>query len=159
MSEFQDAVNEVEVGPKDNRVKVVLPRMTLKKIMAVTHAVDKLVKSAQEKSPQFFELFSGRTDTTGIGLEIVKLLPTMLPPILDEVIEVIAIYINKDKEWVSDNMDVEDLVAVATPFFGAIMAQATHVVNPLSNMFQKQETSQPSSQNSSTSLDSATDGK
>jgi septum formation topological specificity factor MinE len=136
----------VFVGEKGDEgrgtTEIELPRLTLGKIIAVTKAVETLMSSAKEKSPQLFELFTKNkeNDNMQVGVELVKLLPSILPTILEEITEVIAIYINKDKEWVKNTMDVEDLVAIATPFFENILSQGSHIVGPLSNLFPKQET-------------------
>lgn len=141
----------VKVGP-DKEIDIELPRLTLKKIMLVTGAVEKLVKTAQEKSPQLFELFSktGETDKNQLTMEVVKLIPALLPVIMEEVTEVIAIYIGKDKDWVQDNLDVEDLVAIGTPFFQNILQQGNHLLGPLANLFPKNEAEKASTEPSQT---------
>lgn len=133
----------IMIGEEKN-IPVELPRLTLKKIMAVTDGVDKLVNAAREKSPQVFELFNRNGNSTDIslGMELVKLLPSILPVLMNEITNVLATYLNKDKEWVEDNMDMEDLVAVATPFFGNILRQGTHLTGALSNLFPKQSDQQ-----------------
>lgn len=140
MSEvFQnDNKQYVKIGGSEEAIE--LPRLTLKKILALTGAVDTLVKVAKEKSPELFELFTknDKNDNMSLGMELVKLAPSLLPVLLQEITNVIAIYIGQPKEWVEDNMDMEDLVAVATPFFVSISKQANHVLGPLSNLFPKQ---------------------
>lgn len=141
MSEvFQETKNSVMIG-ENKDVEILLPRLTLKKILALTEAVDTLVKAAKEKSPQLFEIFTKNqnNDNLSVGVELVKLAPSILPVLLGEISQVLAIYINRDKEWVEDNLDLEDLVAIATPFFGHISKQASHILGPLSNLFPKQQ--------------------
>jgi hypothetical protein len=138
--EFQDKKKTITLG-NDEKTVITLPRLSLKKILALTKAVDTLVRVAKEKSPELFTLLSqtNRDDNLTLGVELVKLAPTLLPVLMDEVSQVIGIYIDKDKEWVEDNMDLEDLVAVATPFFGLIFSQASHVMAPLANLMPKAE--------------------
>lgn len=156
---FQEQKDVIMIGPNKD-IEVPLPRLTLKKIMAVTGAVDKLIKSAKDKSPQLFDLFTKNSDTSNlsVGVELVKLVPSLLPVIMEEMVDVIAIYLGKPKEWVEDNMDMEDLVATAQPFFVSIMKQANHVLGPLSKLFPKAEVLPEQSQTSSTSSLAPTDG-
>ena len=136
----------VKVGP-NKELEVELPRLTLKKIMLVTGAVEKLVNVAKEKSPQLFELFS-ESDRSNLGIEVMKLVPSLLPVLLNEVTEVLALYTGKEKSWVEDNCDMEDLMAIATPFFQDILAQSRHLIGPLASLFPKNavEISPPPSQ-------------
>lgn len=124
----------VMVGDEKN-IEVALPRLSLKKIMAVTDAVDKLVQSAKEKSPQLFEVFGANKDELNLGMEVVKILPNILPVLMEEITKVLAIYLDKDQEWIKDNFDMEDLVAVATPFFENILNQGSHVTKAFQQMF------------------------
>jgi hypothetical protein len=119
--------------------EIVLPRMTLKKIMAVTDGMDKLVQSAKEKSPQVFEIFNKTDDNLSLGLEIVKVLPSILPLLMSEIINILSVYLEKDKDWIENNFDMEDLVAVATPFFEDILKQGSHLTDALTRMFPKKE--------------------
>jgi len=124
----------VKIG-ENKDIELELPRLTLSKIMAVTSGIDKLVSTAREKSPQVFELFSGKDEGVNLGLELVKMLPSILPVIMNEMTSVIGAYLGKDKQWIEDNMDMEDLVAVATPFFASILQQGNHLTNALGQMF------------------------
>jgi len=155
---FQSDRQVVMVGEKKD-IEVVIPRLTLKKIMAVTGSVDRLVKSAKEKSPELFDLFTkDGVENKNLAVELVKLTPTILPIILQDVIDILSIYLDKPKEFIED-MDVADLVAVATPFFVDISKQGNHLLGPLGSLFQKSATSQPQSENSSTSSEPTTDGQ
>jgi hypothetical protein len=125
-------------------LEVILPRLTLKKIMAVTDGVDKLVNAAKEKSPQVFELFNKNDGNISIGIEVVKLLPAILPILMTEITNVLAAYLDKEPAWVQENMDMEDLVAVATPFFANILKQGNHLTGALGQMFPKSADQQTS---------------
>jgi len=129
----------------NNGEKVVLPRMTLGKILAVTDGVAKLVETAKDKAPELFSVITSSAqsdeDAVNIGASIVKTLPSLLPIIMHELTSVLAAYLDKDQKWILDNMDMEDLVAVSTPFFGSILKQGNHLLGPLNQMLGKIKTS------------------
>lgn len=133
MSEaFQDA-------PKvklKNGEEVVLPRLTIGKIMGVAKSVQSLVKAAKEEAPEIFELISGKSPENAAA-HLVQSLPTLFPLLLDQIVDVLAAYLNKDREWINDNMDMEDLVNIATPFFENILKQGNYLLGPLSGVMQK----------------------
>lgn len=125
----------VEIELK-NGEKVILPRLTLGKIVAVTDSMNTLISIAQEKTPQLFDVISGKSGDNA-GSQIIQMLPTILPYLISELIIVISAYLGKEEDWVKDNMDMEDLVAVATPFFGDILVQGKHLIAPVTEALKK----------------------
>lgn len=119
-----------------NKEVIQLPRLTLGKIMHVTDSVNKLVDTAKEKTPQVFDILSGKMGED-VGGQLLQVLPTLLPYLLNNLVEVISKYLDKEEDWVKDNMDMEDLVAVATPFFADILVQGKHLFGPLTDALQK----------------------
>lgn len=120
-----------------NGDEITLPRMTLGKILATTDSMGKLIEAIKKKAPDLFDLFSGTNnqDNEQLGMHVIKALPVVIPLVADEVVTVLASYLNKDKQWILDQMDVEDLVAVATPFFASTTQQTNHLLKALNQAF------------------------
>lgn len=137
MSEEQEkkAFTDPEEITLVNGEKVVLPRLTIGKILALTEGMDELISTAKQKAPGIFELFNGGAENN--PAELVQALPQLIPLLLSQIVKVLSTYLGKDKKWVEENMDLEDLVAVATPFFGSTIKQANHILGPLNNLFKK----------------------
>jgi len=115
---------------------VTLPRLTIGKIMAVTGAMSNLITAVKEKSPEVFEMLSGKEDQN-IGVKMVQTLPQVFPVVLKEVVNVLSIYLNKDTKDIEENYDMEDLVAIAIPFFADITRQGSKVMGPLNDLMAK----------------------
>ena len=127
-----------------NGEKVVLPRLTIGKIMDVTDAMNELMDSAKEKTPQIFDLFTGK-ENDNIGMRLVQTLPTLLPVLLVQVVNLLSKYLGKDVKYVKENMDMEDMVNILTPFFGGILAQGNHLLGPLNQALQGLSKTSPQS--------------
>lgn len=124
--------------------EVVLPHMTIGKILNVTHALSALVKKAKEEHPELLEFGDDwDKDANAIGLKIIKALPELLPSVADQVIDVIAAYLNKETTWVKESMDLEDLTKVIFPFFEAFTAQGNHLVGAFNKLFPKNPLDKP----------------
>jgi len=113
-----------------NGEEVVLPPLTLKKILLVTKSVSVFVDEVKKHLPNLVQdidslgdTSTSSTHTLSIGAKIIESLPSILPVVIEQLIDVIATYLGKEKEWVLDNMDMEDLVNVAGPFFLVILSQ------------------------------------
>lgn len=124
-------VNEKKTIKLTTGEDLVLPRMTLGKILAVTNAISTLVKAVKKEYPDLFK--GNETDMAAIGMHILNFLPEMLPTIGNEIIGVIATYLGKPPTWVADTMDAEDLVNVATPFLQTIMKQGNHLLGAINS--------------------------
>jgi hypothetical protein len=122
-----------------NGETVDLPRLTVGKIMVVTDAMSTLITSAKEKSPEIFEIISGKAGDN-IGAQLVQTLPQLLPLLLEQIVNVLSLYLVRDAEWIKETMDMEDLVAVATPFFADILKQGNKVMGPLNEALKKAQT-------------------
>lgn len=119
-----------------NGEEITLPRLTIGKIMAVTDAMSVLIDSAKEKSPEIFNIIGGKSGEN-VGVKLVETLPALFPLLLEQIVNVLSKYLGKDAEWIKDNMDMEDLVAVATPFFGGILKQGNHLLGPINEALAK----------------------
>jgi hypothetical protein len=126
-------VNEAKVIKLTSGEEITLPRMTLGKILAVTNAISTLVKAVKKEYPDLFK--DSEVDVAALGLHIIRCLPEMLPVIGDQIVGVIATYIGKESKWVMANMDIEDLVNVATPFLQITMQQGNHLLGAINKGF------------------------
>jgi hypothetical protein len=131
---FTPVTNTVTL--KNGKV-VPLPRLTLGKIMLVTDGVTKLTDAVKEKAPGLFEIFAGSKDNMQLGADIMKIVPSVLPVVLHEVVDVLSAYTGIGKPEILDEWDAEDLVNVATPFFASILEQGNHLLNPLKGLIPK----------------------
>lgn len=140
-------VNEKRTLILSNGEQVVLPRMTIGKILSVTNAISILVKAVKKEYPDFFK----NEDYGTIAMQFIKCLPEMFPVIGEQVVGVIATYLGKDNAWVNDVMDMEDLVAVATPFLQTIMAQGNHLLGAINQSLGKSPSPDQNTETSTTS--------
>jgi len=136
MSEDKPFQNELAKAMLSNGEEVTLPRLTIGKILAVTDAMSVLISSAKEKSPEIFEMLSGKGGDN-IGGQLVQTLPQLLPLLINQVVNVLGIYLGKDTAEIKENWDMGDVVAVATPFFADITAQGSKVLGPLNEALSK----------------------
>jgi len=114
--------------------EIKLPRMTIGKILSVTHALSELAKVTKEKHPELLDSTDWEKDPGSAGARILKALPEILPTVADQIIDIVATYLNKDTDWIKENMDLEDLAKVAFPFFEAFMAQSNHLVGAFNSL-------------------------
>ncbi len=114
--------------------EVTLPRMTIGKILSVTHALSELARVAKEKHPELLDTTDWEKDPGSVGTKILKALPEILPTVADQVVGILASYLGKPDDWIKDNMDLEDLSKVATPFFEAFMVQGNHLLGGFNSL-------------------------
>jgi len=136
MGEDKPFQNELVKVMLSNGEEVTLPRLTIGKILAVTDAMSVLISSAKDKSPEIFEMLSGKGGDN-IGGQLVQTLPQLLPLLINQVVNVLGIYLGKDTAEIKENWDMGDVVAVATPFFADITAQGSKVLGPLNEALSK----------------------
>jgi len=136
MSEDKPFQNELVKVMLSNGEEVTLPRLPIGKILAVTDAMSTLISTAKEKSPEIFEMLSGKGGDN-IGGQLVQTLPQLLPLLINQVVNVLGIYLGKDTAEIKENWDMGDVVAVATPFFADITAQGSKVLGPLNEALSK----------------------
>lgn len=141
-----------------NGEEVTLPRLTIGKIMVVTDAVSTLINAAREKVPNIAGLI-GADAPEGSGVLLAQALPAVIPVLMNEIVNVLAKYLGKDHDWIKDQLDMEDLVNISTPFFADIFKQGNHVAGALAKVFPAKTISEPQSQNSQTSSQASTDGQ
>lgn len=110
-----------------NGSQIELPRMTLGKILAVTNAIAALVKAAKKEFPELFEETSATAEPTQFGLKLLRSLPEIFPILSEQIVKVVAVYINQDEAWVRENLDMEDIANIAPPFLASIMKQGNHL--------------------------------
>jgi len=157
MSEDKPFQNAVKIQ-LINGEEVVLPRLTIGKIMEVTDSMNVLMESAKEKAPQVFDMFTGK-DSENVGVKLVQVLPSLLPILMTQIVDLLSKYLGKDTQYIKDNMDMEDLVKILTPFFGDILKQGNHLLGPLSQALQNLNNPSPQPlANSLTSSPATTDG-
>jgi len=136
MSEDKPFQNELVKVMLSNGEEVTLPRLTIGKILAVTDAMSVLISSAKEKFSEIFEMLSGKGGDN-IGGQLVQTLPQLLPVLINQVVNVLGIYLGKDTAEIKENWDMGDVVAVATPFFADITKQGSKVLGPLNEALSK----------------------
>ncbi len=125
--------------------EITLPRMTIGKILHVTHALSELAKVTKKEFPDLLTGVEMDKDPGVAGTKILKALPEILPVVADQVVDLIASYLGKETAWVKDNMDLEDLSKVAFPFFEAFMAQSNHLVGAFNKIAKQEPLDKPSS--------------
>ncbi len=104
-----------------------LPRLTLGKLNAVAGSIAQLVKAIKNENPDLLNFEDFEANPTGIGSKIIQAVPALLPTVSGEIVTLVAIYLGKEKEWVEDTMDLEDLSKVVLPFFTNILKQGNLV--------------------------------
>ena len=132
-------MNNVFQEPKkillSNNEEVVLPRLTLGKINAVAGSIAQFIKAVREHDPNLtLDWDEMEKNPTGVVVKLLKILPAVLPVLSKEIIIIIAAYLNKKTEWVEDNMDLEDLAKVATPFLVNIFQQGSLLFEGVKNL-------------------------
>jgi len=149
MSE-QAFVHDQEVELSSGK-KVKLPPLTLRKVLTLTQSVANLITKAKEHLPP--AVFSADTSGSTVAFEVAKALPILLPQVIEELSEVLSKYLGIEKDQILDEYTPEDLVAVASPFFGRIIASGTLVIEKFNVMFptEKTTTAQKSSESESKS--------
>lgn len=104
-----------------------LPRLTLGKLNAVAGSIAALVKAIKAENPDLLNFDDFETNPTGTGSKILQAVPALLPTVSSQVISLVAIYLGKEEEWVTETMDLEDLSKVVLPFFMNILKQGNLV--------------------------------
>lgn len=126
MEPFSKDLGTVEI----NGNNITLPRLTLRKTMHATKAVADLLLAVKEKLPADVDIVNllrnSATDanaSVNFGSEVLKLIPHMLPQVIDQAAEVVAVYLDISKDEVLDKFDLNDIVKVLIPFFTNILSQ------------------------------------
>lgn len=109
--------------------ELTVPRLTIGRILTVTNNIAELVKAAKEEIPELLDLDSTVKNPAEIGTRILQAIPAMLPKVSQHIVSIVACYIDKEEGWVKDNLDLEDLTAIATPFFENILHQGNLVMS------------------------------
>ena len=128
---FQNSPRTVKLSTGE---EIPLPRLTLGKILAVTKSMQNLISAVKDKSPEIMNLFGGEAPENA-GAILMGALPSLVGPLLEEIVIVLSDYLGKPSDWIKENMDMEDLVAVATPFFGDIFKQGNVAMVALGKAF------------------------
>lgn len=145
-------VSTAEVTLK-NGDKVKLPPLTLLKILAVTKGIARLVEAAKTQFPELATLFDQKSTPGQIGLVVVQKLPTLVPQVLEELVEVLSTYLDMPKDDILKKFEIEDLVAVSTPFFASILKAGNITLDTFNSAF-KSEAQSSSEEKSQTALPS-----
>jgi len=88
--------------------EVEIPILTLKSEFKALKELSAMIKEVPELKQVNFEKISIN--------DILAVLPSVLEKALDRVVNIVAIILQKDKQWVEANMDSDDLVSVLRPF-------------------------------------------
>jgi len=124
---MSDAFNIPEKIKLSTGEEVELPKLSLKKIKQVTGAVAKLMQALKEQDPTLFDGAELDKNPENMGLKILSAIPSILPTVVDETIQVAAVYLGKDQDWIEDNLDLEDLGKVIIPFFVHTLKQGNNL--------------------------------
>ncbi len=104
--------------------EIELPRLTLGKINAVAGSIAVFIKAVREYDPNLsFDWQDIEKNPSAMVVKLLTIIPAVLPVFSKEIIAIIAAYLNREKSWVEDNMDLEDLAQVVTPFLTSIFKQ------------------------------------
>lgn len=107
-----------------NGEEIELPRLTLGKINAVAGSIAVFIKAVRDYDPNLkFDWTEIEKNPSVIVVRLLTILPAVLPVFSKEITVIIAAYLKKEKSWVEDNMDLEDLAEVVTPFLTSIFKQ------------------------------------
>jgi len=123
-------VNKKHIIVLPNGEELNIPRLTIGRILTVTNHISELVKAVKEEVPNLFD-FDEKAAESGqieIGTRILQAIPAILPNVSEHIVSVVACYIDKEEQWVKDTLDLEDLIAIATPFFENILHQGSQVM-------------------------------
>lgn len=121
-------INKKHTIKLPNGEELEVPRLTIGRILTVTNHIAELVKAAKEEVPGLLDLDAATKDPTEIGTRILQAIPAILPKVSEHIVSIVSVYINKDEDWVKDTLDLEDLAAIASPFFENILHQGNLVM-------------------------------
>ncbi len=107
---------------------IVLPRLTIGKVLAVSKSLATLVKKIKTESPDLMSAESYDPEKGTASAQVLAALPAMLPVVLEEVVDLVANYLGKDVSEVQE-LEVEDIIAIATPFFASILASGNKAMD------------------------------
>jgi hypothetical protein len=101
----------------------------------ISKSLSKLIDAVTEKAPEgTFSAFTNSVNKNNdeknnadIGMNIIKLLPQMFPIVLDEVIELMAKYLDEPREWVEE-LPTEDLAKIFAPFLKNILVNMNQLL-------------------------------
>lgn len=122
---FVNKKQKIEL-PSGEAIEV--PRLTIGRILAVTNHIAELVKAAKQEVPELLDMEAAGKDPSIFGARILQAIPEILPKVSDHIVSIVASYINKEEDWVRENLDLEDVAAIATPFFANILHQGNHIL-------------------------------
>lgn len=122
-----------------NGETLVLPRLTLGRIISVSKSVMALLRKVREVAPELFNVEATATDNVSLGTKVLGALPDLLPQVWDEVVGVISDYTGKESAWVKSELDLEDTVTILFPFFTSIFKQGNQAVSLFNQLAGKTE--------------------
>ena len=108
-----------------------LPRLTLRRILLVTDTLAKMIEKLQAEHPEVMTVLLTPEGSVNLrfGSFIVANLHKILPTVMHEVYDFIVVYTGKDRAWVDEHVDLDDTVAILTPFFTTISTQLSGLIN------------------------------
>ncbi len=127
-----------------NGEDLVLPRLTLRRILALTESLSKVVVALKPLVPDLFDIEKLRAGQFGIDpAALISRIPQLLSPLYDEIIEVLVVYLGKDMEWIDDTFDLEDMIKVCVPLFGSIISQGTQLATIITTAIEQMSAAIP----------------
>ncbi len=116
-----------------------LPRLTIGKILSISAGIAALAKSAKKEAPELFAAKDVNSDSEGFGFQLIQAMPLLLPVLSGEILNLLSVYLKKEKQWIEDNMDLEDLAKVSTPLFANLLSQGNNLVKAVNQAFKQKE--------------------
>jgi hypothetical protein len=155
VSSFDKDLGSVKLS---NGETLVLPRLTLGRIISASSSISALIKKVKEVAPDLFKIQTPEApkeetpeavqayveavaaQDVGLGQRVLTALPEVLPNVWDEVVALISNYLGKEATWVKTELDLEDVVKILFPFFTSIFAQGNQVVGLFNQLAEKKTT-------------------
>jgi len=143
-----------------NGETLVLPRLTLGRIISASTSISALIKKVKDVAPDLFVIqvpeapevatpqaiaayrAAINAQDTSLGQRVLGALPELLPQIWNEVVALLASYLEKEVDWIKKELDLEDAVKILCPFFTSIFMQGNQVVGLFNQLTGPQKTTE-----------------
>lgn len=138
-------ISYLEIVTLSDGTEIELPRLTNGRMAHISKSLSHLIDVVIEKAPEgtFNGWFGGQQKdgaaSSDLGMQIVKLLPQMFPIVLDEIISLMALYLDEPREWIEE-LSPEDLTKIFSPFLKSVLVNMNQLLNMigLSNIINTQ---------------------
>lgn len=133
MSKDKDKVDEVgSLVPEDVYIttvsgdKVKVPPLTWRKEIQVFRSLGKMIGEMPK-----MELDSKDPSKVLGGLDLTELIPKLVKVLPDEITVLMETVLDKEKDWVCDNLSAKEVVGFIVPFLQAELADLRDVLVPI----------------------------